>query len=66
MRKAKGLAHVRRNRNQHIPVCIWNLLVKTHPYEFEVIGSVLQEQGAAISDPAGSIDFVVKRRAQEL
>ena len=58
--------HVRRNRNEHIPVGIRNLLVQTDPYEFETIGPVAQEQGAAISDSAGSIDFVVKRRAQKL
>ena len=59
MCKAKGLDHMRRNRDEHIPVGIRNLLVQTDPHEFETIGPVAQKQGAAISDSCGAINFVV-------
>jgi hypothetical protein len=31
--------HVRRNRNEHIAVGLWYLLVQTDPDEFETLGS---------------------------
>ena len=61
MREPKGLAQVRRNRNEDIPMGIRNLLVQPDPHTFQTIGPAVEEEGATISGAHGAIRFVVER-----
>ena len=66
MRKPKGLAQVRRNRNEDIPMRISDLFVQSNPDAFETTRPIREKKGAPISDARVAIGFVINRGAPKL